>query len=97
MPTQTEAVAQGDLNQDGQVNVLDAQRSVNVFLGEEADPEIVAWADVNSDGAVNVLDVQFVVNPYLGSSQKDPTRAPTHVCSRANYTDRQLRFPTIKP
>jgi parallel beta-helix repeat protein len=55
----------GDLNQDGQVNVLDTQLCVNVVLGTETDPIIVARADVNKDGDVNVLDVQEIVNVML--------------------------------
>jgi M6 family metalloprotease-like protein len=54
-----------DINRDGQLNVLDVQLIVNVFLGSQTDPEIVARADVNGDGAVNVLDVQAIVNAYL--------------------------------
>jgi hypothetical protein len=54
-----------DLNQDGQVNVLDIQLCVNVVLGSVTDPETVAHADVNGDGLVNVLDVQAIVNAYL--------------------------------
>jgi hypothetical protein len=54
-----------DLNGDGQVNVLDVQLSVNVFLGLQTDPAIVARADVNGDGAVNVLDVQAIANIVL--------------------------------
>jgi len=53
------------MNQDGQVNVLDVQLCVNVFLGSETDPGTVALADVNGDGRVNVLDVQAVVNAFL--------------------------------
>ena len=55
-----------DLNQDGRIDVLDAQLCVNVFLGTETDPDIVARADVNSDESVDVLDVQIVVNTFLG-------------------------------
>jgi len=54
-----------DINQDGQLNVLDVQLIVNVFLGSQTDPEILARADVNGDGVVNVLDVQAIVNAYL--------------------------------
>ena len=54
-----------DINQDGQVDVLDVQLIVNVFLASQTDPEIVGRADVNRDGVVNVLDVQAVVNVYL--------------------------------
>jgi hypothetical protein len=56
-----------DLNLDGQVNVLDVQLCVNVFLGTETDPTTVALADVNGDGQVNVLDVQSIVNAFLGN------------------------------
>ena len=55
----------GDINLDSQVNVIDVQLGVNVFLGTEADPGIVSHADVNADGAVNVIDVQQVVNIFL--------------------------------
>jgi len=60
-----EARPRGDLNDDGQVNVLDVQLCVNVFLGVESDPETVDWADVNRDGRVDVLDVQAIVNVAL--------------------------------
>ncbi len=56
---------EADVNQDGQVNVLDVQLCVNVILGTETNPDIVAHADVNEDGDVNVLDVQNIVNVIL--------------------------------
>ncbi|MFQ5921540.1 MAG: dockerin type I domain-containing protein [Anaerolineales bacterium] len=65
-PTATPGSVPADLNQDGRIDVLDAQLCVNVFLGTETDPEIKERADVNSDGSVNVLDVQVVVNTFLG-------------------------------
>ncbi len=61
----TPANSPADLNQDGRVDVIDAQLCVNVFLGSETRPEIVARADVNADGRVDVLDVQLVVNAFL--------------------------------
>jgi len=64
-PTPTGVPVAGDLNADGQVNVLDVQLCVNVFLGTQTDPAIVARADVNADGDVNVLDVQRIVNIFL--------------------------------
>jgi hypothetical protein len=64
-PTLTAEPAQGDLNADGAVNVLDVQLCVNVFLGVESRPDVVARADVNSDGAVDVLDVQRIANIVL--------------------------------
>ncbi len=64
-PDPSEEPAEGDLNGDGGVNVLDVQLCVNVFLATESDPAIVARADVNSDGAVDVLDVQRIANIVL--------------------------------
>jgi len=64
-PTPDGLRPRGDLNDDGQVNVLDVQLCVNVFLGVETDPETVDWADVNRDERVDVLDVQAIVNVAL--------------------------------
>ena len=68
-PTVTETPSAGplagDINLDSQVNVIDVQLGVNVFLGTEVDPGMVSRADVNADGAVNVIDVQQVVNIFL--------------------------------
>ena len=56
-----------DLNRDGQVDVLDVQLCVYVFLGSQTEPEIVARADVNGDGMVNVLDAQAMANAHLSA------------------------------
>jgi murein DD-endopeptidase MepM/ murein hydrolase activator NlpD len=64
-PTSVGTPTAEDINQDGQVNVLDVQLCVNVVLGLVSDPAIVARADVNGDGLANVLDVQIVVNAAL--------------------------------
>ncbi len=64
-PVPSEEPAEGDLNGDGGVNVLDLQLCVNVFLGVENDPMIIARSDVNGDGNVDVLDVQAIANLVL--------------------------------
>jgi subtilisin family serine protease len=65
-PTATSSgLLPGDLNLDSQVNVVDVQLGVNVFLGTETDEGIGARADVNADGLVNVVDVQQIVNTFL--------------------------------
>ena len=53
-----------DVNQDGQVNVLDLIL-VAQYLGEDA--SVNRQADVNADGTINVLDL-IVVAQYLGES-----------------------------
>ena len=52
----------GDLNDDGQVNVLDVVIMVNIVLGQaDQDPA----GDLNDDGLFNVLDVVILVNIIL--------------------------------
>jgi len=62
---------QGDLNQDGHLNVLDNVLIVNIIIGTNPNPtpyELVA-ADLNNDGNVDVLDViklaQLITNYNL--------------------------------
>ena len=55
----------GDLNRDGQINILDVQLCTNVILGTETNPDIVAKADVNEDGTVNDADVNSIKNDLL--------------------------------
>jgi hypothetical protein len=49
-----------DANQDGLINVSDAQAKVNEALGNAQ-----ATGDLNLDGAVNVADVQIVIDAAL--------------------------------
>ena len=55
-------VINGDINLDGETNILDVVQLVNVILDDiNADN-----ADINLDGEVNVLDVVSLVNIILG-------------------------------
>ena len=54
----------GDLNNDGDTNVLDVVILINIILGQADE---VAGADLNNDGAFNVLDVVLLVNLILDS------------------------------
>jgi len=62
---------QGDLNQDGHINVLDIVLIVDIIVGDNPDPTTyeLAAADLNNDGAVDVLDVirlqQLITNYNL--------------------------------
>jgi len=62
-----ECVADGDVNGDGSVNVLDIVNTVNAILDESllAD-DLVCAADLNQDSIVNILDVVIMVNIILG-------------------------------
>ncbi|NQU66336.1 MAG: hypothetical protein HQ510_00200 [Candidatus Marinimicrobia bacterium] len=58
----------GDVNNDGEVNILDVITVVNIILGINDTPtEYQLWAaDINSDGAVDILDTVIIVNVILG-------------------------------
>ena len=66
-PVQMEYVSQffenaaGDLNMDGELDVLDVVLVVGIILNNEIDYN----ADMNSDGMVNVVDVILLVNMIL--------------------------------
>ena len=51
----------GDVNQDGDVNILDVVSTVNIILSGEYN----SLADFNNDGAVDVLDIVQLVNLIL--------------------------------
>jgi len=56
----------GDVNQDGQLNVLDIVSTVAHILGTEQFNEVQLYAaDMNGDGFVNVLDIVQMVNGIL--------------------------------
>jgi hypothetical protein len=57
----------GDVNGDGDVNVLDIVQIVGYVIDGEADFD-TACADSNGDGDVNVLDIVQLVNAILGRS-----------------------------
>ena len=57
----------GDVNCDGELNVLDVVLMVNMILEDEYD-EI---ADINEDGVLNVLDVVILVNLILDNIPND--------------------------
>ena len=58
----------GDVNGDGQINVADVVRLVNIILGIPPQPTPVELcaADCNGDGQINVADVVCLVNLILG-------------------------------
>ena len=56
----------GDVNADGQLNVLDIISTVAYILGTEQFDEVQLYAaDMNGDGFVNVLDIVQMVNGIL--------------------------------
>jgi hypothetical protein len=62
----TGCVADGDVNGDGGLNILDVVQIVSYILGnlEFSDSQICS-ADLNGDGGINILDIVQVVNIIL--------------------------------
>ena len=54
----------GDINNDGQINVIDIISTVNLILSNEYQ----SIADINSDNQLNVLDIVAIVNIILGTN-----------------------------
>ena len=52
----------GDINGDGEVNVIDVNLVINMILSGTFNPD----ADINGDGEVNVIDVNLMINTILG-------------------------------
>ncbi len=53
----------GDVNQDGETNILDIIATVNIIIGVDDFNEL---ADINQDGIVNILDVVSLIEIVLG-------------------------------
>ena len=59
-------IGAGDINNDGEINVLDVVATVNLILQTEPiSDDILFNADLNADGEINVLDVVLIVNIIL--------------------------------
>ncbi len=57
----------GDVNMDGQINVLDIVSVVNYVLGLGGLTDYQSQlADINSDNTVNILDIISIVNLIIG-------------------------------
>ena len=52
---------QGDVNDDGEINILDIVSLINLIL----DNSYLSTADLNNDSIINVLDVVQLVNIIL--------------------------------
>ena len=57
----------GDIDGNGQINILDVVRAVNIILNVGNPPtDLKIWeADCNGDGVVNIMDVLGIVNVIL--------------------------------
>jgi hypothetical protein len=60
-----DGILQGDMNSDGNLDVLDIVALVNMILSEEGNNPL---GDMNGDGAYNILDVVILANIILSQN-----------------------------
>ncbi|MBK7091133.1 MAG: dockerin type I repeat-containing protein [bacterium] len=59
----------GDVNQSGDVNIVDAVGLINFIFGVSFDPINAEDADVNCDGLIRITDCVYLVNYiFLGGN-----------------------------
>ena len=68
--------SRGDVNVDGEINVIDALIAVTIILEMKTPNEYEHWAaDCNGDDTVNIVDVLGIVNASLGLGSCSPAHA----------------------
>ena len=55
----------GDINNDGQVNVVDIVNLVSYILNDQSEEINILASDLSEDGVVNVVDIVNLVNEIL--------------------------------
>lgn len=60
-------ILRGDMNADGELDVMDVTTLVRYVLNNESDPVTDKVADVNSDGEVDVMDVTLTIRCILNN------------------------------
>ena len=58
-------VLAGDVNGDGEVNIADVTKIIDIILGGNVDDATMARADVNGDGEINIADATRVIDIIL--------------------------------
>jgi hypothetical protein len=56
----------GDVNGDGNVNIVDALQVARYYVGNPPSGFITANADVNRDGSINIVDALRIAQCYVG-------------------------------
>jgi len=70
----------GDVNQDGQVNILDSNDLLRFFYDKEYEPPCLESADVNNDGLVQLADALQLIS-YVTHGLSPPA-SPFPICGR---------------
>ena len=66
--TAKNAIQRGDVDGDGNVNIVDVTALINYLLGGSASDINMTAADCNTDGSVTIIDVTALINYLLSGS-----------------------------
>jgi len=84
------ANSQGDVNNDGQVNLLDIPALIAVMMGAPIDPSHVGRADLNHDGLADGRDIHYFVNYLLHPVQDGACCSFVDACFVGSQIDCQF-------
>ena len=75
----------GDLNEDYEIDVLDAVLLINIIVGTTSPSNHLIWAgDINQDIALNILDIVVLISIIIDSNQE--TRSTFEIISQDIFT-----------
>ena len=57
----------GDLNHDGEINIADANRIVEVIARDITSSRAIDACDLNGDEEINIADINLIINKILGN------------------------------
>lgn len=60
----------GDANRNGEIDVLDVNRTINYILGNITDNSDCTPMDANKNGEIDVLDVNYIINQILNAKEE---------------------------
>ncbi|MBN2440836.1 MAG: VWA domain-containing protein [Spirochaetales bacterium] len=94
--------ATGDVNNDGNINIVDALLTAQYFVGLPVSNFDASMADVNADGSVDIIDGLLIAQYYVGilssfpadADSPPPTDVPTPAVSTPAPTAAGTSAPT---
>ena len=64
----------GDVNGDGEINIADINKLIDILLGGFANYDVWQRCDVNYDGELNIADINGIIDILLGGEPHEPVR-----------------------
>lgn len=64
----------GDVNGDGEINIGDINRLIDILLGGFANYDVRQRSDLNFDGELNIADINGLIDILLGGDVPEPVR-----------------------